>query len=47
MCNRFIEDIAWKIGREVAKCDCVKLKDLCKAGIDFQLTNKSVRKLFT
>ncbi len=47
MCNRFIEDIAWKIGRNVAKCDCVELKNMCKVGIDFQLTSKNVRTLFT
>ena len=47
MCNNFIEDIAWKIGRKVAKCDCVKLKSLCKVGIHFQLTSRNVRSLFT
>ena len=47
MCNNFIEDIAWKIGRKLAKCDCVKLKSLCKVGIHFQLTSRNVRSLFT
>ena len=48
MCNNFIEDIAWKIGRKMAKCDCVKLKDACKERKpSFQLTSGNVRSLFT
>ena len=47
MCNNFIEDIAWKIGRKMAKCDCVKLKGACKVGIHFQMTSKNIRFLFT
>ena len=48
MCNNFIEDIAWKIGRKMAKCDCVILKSLCKERKpSFQLTSRDVRSLFT
>lgn len=48
MCNRFIEDVAWKVAKEVAACDCVELKSRCRfRGEDFQLTNKSLRRIFT
>ena len=48
MCNNFIEDIAWKIGRKVAKCDCVELKGMCRErDVGFQFTSKSIRALFT
>lgn len=47
MCNNFIEDIAWKIGRRIAKCECVNLKSLCKTDTTFQLTSRDVRQLFT
>ena len=48
MCNNFIEDIAWKIGRKVAKCDCVELKEMCRErNVGFQLTSKNIRALFT
>lgn len=48
MCNNFIEDIAWKIGKKVAKCDCVNLKTLCsEKNPTFQFTSKDVRQLFT
>jgi hypothetical protein len=48
MCNNFIEDVAWKVGRKVCKCECVKLKSLCAwRNPNFQLTSKNIRSLFT
>jgi hypothetical protein len=48
MCNNFIEDVAWKVGRKVCKCDCGELKRLCVwRNPKFQLTSKNIRSLFT
>ena len=48
MCNKFIENIAQKIGQEACLCDCASIKNACRFGAaDFQITNKSLRKIFT
>ena len=45
MCNRFIKECADKICGSICKCDCFALKNSCK-NVDFQFTNKNIRKIF-
>ena len=45
MCNRFIKECADKIALANRKCDCFALKNSCK-NVDFQFTNKNIRKIF-